>query len=93
MPIIVDGNAANINDTVVNEKESRRRLLRDARMIGCEKEMLLLFAKYDKLLKNCTNEKERKDIGKIGVYEAFLLLGGGTELVVDGQVVYKEPIR
>jgi hypothetical protein len=78
------------NDKVLSEQETRKRLLTHARLIGCEKEMLLIFAKYDKLLRNCTNEKERNDIGKLGAVEIYRLLGGGGELVVDGQLVCKD---
>jgi hypothetical protein len=80
----------NLSKKVVGEQETRKRLLKHARLIGCEKDMLLLFAKYDKLLKNCTNEKERRDIGKLGAYETYALLGGGGELYVNGELVAKD---
>ena len=66
----------NLSGKVVSEKESRRRWLNYARANGMEKEMLLLFAKYDKLMRNCTNDKERKDISKLGCIEFYKLLGG-----------------
>ena len=81
---------SNLSDRVVSEKESRRRWLNFARANGLEKEMLLLFAKYDKLMRNCTNDKERKDISKLGCVEFYKLLGGGGELFVDGQLVMKD---
>lgn len=77
----------NLSNKVLPEHESRKRWLTHARLVGCEKEMLLLFAKYDKLLRNCTNDKERQDIAKIGVVEFYRLLGGGGKLYVDGQLV------
>lgn len=80
----------NLSKKVLPEQETRRRLLRDAKKIGCEKEMFLIFTKYDNLLRNCTNEKERKDIAKLGIFEMYTLLGRGGELYVDGQLVYKE---
>ena len=49
-----------------------------------------LFEKYDKLLRNCTNAHEREDIAKLGIYEAYRLLGGGGELYVDGSLVAKD---
>ncbi len=52
--------------------------------------MMLLFAKYDKLLRNCTNDKEREDISKLGAYEVYRLLGGGGELYINGQLVAKD---
>lgn len=79
----------NLSKKVLEERETRRRLLTHARMIGCEKDMLLLFAKYDKLMRNCTNNKEREDIAKLGAVETYRLLGGGGELYVDGQLVCK----
>jgi hypothetical protein len=80
----------NVSDKVLAEQETRKRLLAHAKRIGCEKDMLILFAKADKLLKNCTNEKERIDIGKLFVIEVYRLLGGGGELYVNNQLVCKD---
>jgi len=82
--------AANLSNKVLQEQETRRRLLAHARIIGCERDMLLLFAKYDKLMRNCTNDKERADIAKLGAVDTYRLLGGGGELYVDGQLVCKD---
>jgi hypothetical protein len=80
----------NLSDKVLTERETRRRLLTHARMVGCEKDMLLIFAKYDKLMKNCTNEKERLDISQLGAVDVYKLLGGGGELFINGQLVAKD---
>lgn len=80
----------NVSNKVLEERETRRRLLTHARLVGCEKDMLLLFAKYDKLLRNCTNDQERADIAKLGAVETYRLLGGGGELYIDGQLVCKD---
>jgi hypothetical protein len=80
----------NVSSKVLKEQETRRRLLTHARQIGCERDMLLLFAKYDKLLRNCSNQQERDDIAKLGAVETYQLLGGGGELYVNGQLVMKD---
>lgn len=80
----------NLSSKVLEERETRKRLLTHARMVGCERDMLLLFAKYDKLMRNCTNDKERSDIAKLGAVDTYRLLGGGGELYVDGQLVCKD---
>lgn len=91
MPNIIDAtDPNNLSAQILNERESRKRLLKHARLVGCEKDMMLLFVKYDNLLKNCPNEKERKDIGKLGAVEMHRLLGGGGTLYVDGQLVVKD---
>lgn len=82
-------NPDNLSDKVLSERQTRQRLLTHARMVGCEKDMMLLFIKFDKLMKNCTNEKERADIAKLGVVEMYRLLGGGGELFINGQLVAK----
>lgn len=82
--------ASNLSKKVLPEQATRKRMLTLAREMGCEKDMLLLFAKYDKLMRTCTNEKEKADIAKLGAFECYQLLGGGGELYVDGQLVYKE---
>jgi hypothetical protein len=80
----------NLSNKVLPERESRRRILTHARMAGCEKEMMLLFIKYDKLMRNCTNEAERRDMAKLANVDVYKLLGGGGELYVDGQLVCKD---
>lgn len=80
-----------ISDKVLSERETRKRLLTHAKMVGCYYDMLQLFAKYDKLLRNCTDEKERQDIAKLGATRMFLLLGRGTgQLTVNGEVVFDD---
>lgn len=83
-------NPEHVSDKVLSEHETRKRLLKHARLIGCERDMLLLFAKYDGLMRNCSNQKERQDIAKLGAVEMYRLLGGGGELFVDGQLVCKD---
>lgn len=78
--------AENLSNKVLNETDTRKAMLRQARVLGCEKEMLSIFKKYDNLLRNCTNEKERKSISQLGAYEVGKLLDY-DELVVDGMPV------
>lgn len=80
----------NLSNKVLEERETRKRFLGHARLRGCEREMLMLFAKYDKLMRNCSNQKEREDMRKLGALEVYQLLGGGGELYVDGQLVVKD---
>ena len=77
----------NLSNKVMPEHETRRKIMIHAKRVGCEGDMLKLFAKIDKLMRNCTNSKEREDIGKMGAYEVWRLLGGGGQLYVDGQLV------
>jgi hypothetical protein len=81
---------SNLSSKILSERETRKRLLTHARMVGCERDMLLIFAKYDKLLRNCTNAKEREDMSKLGAVDVYRLLGGGGELFVAGQLVCKD---
>ena len=76
-------NPDNISKKVATEKETRGAMLKHARRLGCEREMLILFAKYDNLLRNCTSEEERKGISQLGAYEVGKLLGY-DEFVVNG---------
>lgn len=84
-------NPDSFSERVVSERETRKKFLSYARNMGFEKEMLLLFAKYDKLMRTCKNDREREDIRKLGAFEVYKLLGGGGELYVDGQLVYSDP--
>lgn len=78
------------SDRVLPEQETRRRILSWARQLGYEKDMLLLFAKFDKLLKDCTNEGERKDIAALGWAETLKLMGTYGTFLVDGKVIYSK---
>lgn len=77
----------NLSDKVMPEQETRRKILHHAKQVGCEGDMLKLFCKIDKLMINCTNAREREDIGKMGAYEVWNLLGGGGQLYVGGQLI------
>jgi len=79
----------NYSNRILPEREFRRKILTRARTLGCEKEMLLCFNKYDNLLRNCASEAERKDIAKLANVEVYRLLGGKGPLVVDGQLIFE----
>jgi hypothetical protein len=74
MPALDLENPDSFSQKPLSEQETRARLLGYARQGGFEKELLLLFAKYDKLLRLCPDEKEREDIKKLGVAEFYQLL-------------------
>jgi len=78
------------NDRAMSERETRHKLLSWARQLGYERDMLLLFAKFDKLLKNCTNEGERKDIAALGWAETLKLMGSYGTFFMDGKVIYSK---
>ena len=92
MPIRLDENGQvdfnNYSDRVVSERETRHKLLSWARRLGYEKDMLILFAKFDKLLKSCPNEGEREDMAKLGWAETLKLMGSYGTFFVDGKVIY-----
>lgn len=80
----------NLSDKVLDEKTSRRKWLARARAEGYEKDLLLLFDKYDRLMRLATCPKERADIAALGALEVWKLMGGGGELYVDGKLVAKD---
>jgi hypothetical protein len=94
MPFKLDENGQidfnDYSDRVASERETRNKLLSWSRQLGYEKDMLLLFAKFDAMLKNCPNEDERKDIAKLGWAETLKLMGSYGTFLVDGQVVYSK---
>lgn len=79
----------NLNGKILSERETRKRLLEHARLVGCEQDMLLLFKKADNAMRNCSNSKERLDIGKLYSVEIYKLLGSGGELFINGELVCK----
>jgi len=84
----------NLSEKVLSEKETRKRLLTHARiaevergLTGLEREMLMLFAKADKNLRNCRDEQERNGKAALYAIEAYRILGGGGTLTIDGKIV------
>ena len=79
-------------EDVVIEDDYRRKLIGTARELGCEPELRQLFAKYDALLRNCSNPKEAQAIGALGVADVSRLLdnnyvGLGGNITVNGQII------
>ena len=44
------------------------------------KDIVLLFEKYDKLIRLCKNDKEVKDMREMGVLELYRLMSSRTSL-------------
>jgi hypothetical protein len=83
-------NPNNLSQKVLPEQETRKRILAHARRAGCEQDIIILLNKYDRLLRNCSDDKERSDISKLGCVEIYRLLGGGGELWINNQLVIKD---
>lgn len=66
-----------VKESVVIEQDYRRNLLGIASDMGCRTELLQLFDKYDKLIKNCGNPKERDALQKLAVKAVSDLLDNG----------------
>lgn len=77
------------NIKVLDEKATRAKLLARAKSLGIERDLIIILDKYDSLMRNCPNESERKDIGKLGAFEVYNLFNRGGELYVDGKLVHK----
>lgn len=88
--IIDMSNPENYSTKIMPEKEFRKRLLMMSRNMGCEREMLMLFAKADATMRKCTDAKERKDMSELFCLEVYRILGGGGELVVNGLLICKD---
>jgi len=83
-------NPDNLSKKPLTEQETRKRFLNYARTIGKEKDLLILFAKYDKSLRLCTSDAERSDMGKYACYEVYALLGKGDQLFVNNELIYTD---
>ena len=74
--IIMDSNnEADLSSKITEEKETRRKFLTVARWAGREKDMMVLFHKFDKLQKEANDIEKKRDIAKIGAIEVYKLLG------------------
>lgn len=70
-----------------SEAATRKKVLANAKMIGCEGEARELMERYDRLLHRCTNEVERKQIAIMGAAELHRLLMVQGPLIIDGQEI------
>jgi hypothetical protein len=68
-------NPDDLSNKVTSEKETRSKFLTVARWAGRDRDMLLLFAKFDKLMRSTQDEDKKKDISKVGAIEVYKLLG------------------
>jgi hypothetical protein len=74
--IVIDStNPDDLSNKVTDERETRRKFLTVAHWAGRDKDMLLLFSKFDKLMHGCNDDTKKKDISKIGAIEVYKLLG------------------
>ena len=72
---------------VSDEATMRRGLLNEATKLGCESDIKMIFDKYDRLLRNCTNVQEREHISRIGVEEVNKIFSFYYSLYENGQPV------
>lgn len=77
-------------DQPLSEKETRRRLMRDAIKYGFQIELQMIFNKYDRLMMLCPNKKERDDIAKLGALEVVKLFDPHGSISIDGQIVIRQ---
>ncbi len=75
------------NNKIVGEKETRSKLLALAKNLGCEIDVKKLFNKYDKLLKQCKNKEEYKQIAILGSAELHKFLNCSGALVVNNKEI------
>lgn len=68
-------NPDDLSNKVTDEKETRKKMLTVSRWAGRERDMLVLFAKFDKLQRETADPEKKKDIAKIGAIEVYKLLG------------------
>jgi len=69
---------------IFSEKETRQHLIDLGKLHGFEGEVKQIFDKYDRLLRNCTNQIEKQAIAMEGVIAVHNLLGGYSDLEING---------
>jgi len=69
---------------VLTEQETRKKLLKLAKTVGCDHELKQIWKKYDYLLQKCTNEIEHKQMSIMGNVEIHKLFNFIDPLICDG---------
>jgi hypothetical protein len=79
---------------IIPEREFRQILMEEAKFKGaeCAIGLQMLFDKWDRLMKSCTNPDERLAMSKLGIKEISdymdgKYLGYGGNLTVNGEVI------
>lgn len=68
-------NPDDLSNKVTDEQITRKKFLTVAKWAGRERDMLVLFAKFDKLMREANDDAKKKDISKVGAIEVYKLLG------------------
>ncbi len=79
-----------VDNETLSELATRKRIIADAiRRFGAggERQMRMVFDKYDKLLAKCTNDSERKHIKSLAIVEIHQLMGYRGGLTINKHVV------
>lgn len=71
----------------LTEAETREKLFAEARRLGCYMELRQILERYDRMLKNCKDQSERKQISVMGNVEIHKLFNFRDALVVDQQII------
>jgi hypothetical protein len=74
---------------ILSEQETRRNILDFARTLHCERDIMQIFDKYDRMLKNCTNPMERQAISIAGNEEIHYFLDAkqAGSISVNGHII------
>lgn len=71
----------------LSEAETRAKLYSLARWLGCDVELRQIFDRYDRLMKNCTDPNEKKQMSVMANVEVHRLFNFRDALVVSGQMI------
>lgn len=74
-------------DNPLPENETRKKYFDLAKSIGCDKELVQIFQRYDNLFKSCLNPNERYQISILANVEIHKLFGFRDPLIVRGQEI------
>lgn len=80
-------NLNNLNNKIKSEKETRKSLMKWAKHWGCDKDLLLLFNKWDLMMQKCNNPLERQAIGIAGSQEILKFMQLQQDLYINGQKI------
>jgi hypothetical protein len=73
-----------------SEKETRAKLLYQARKYGAEAELLKLFSNYDEWVKNAKTDDERRAIAALGVADINKFFTGTSNTEKDYFLIDKK---
>lgn len=71
----------------LTENETRKKYFDFARILGCDRDLIQIFNRYDQIIRSCGNQVERHQIAIMANVEIHKLFNFRNPLIVGGKEI------